>query len=260
MKVSKLLYKSGRSLKKAMPTILTIMSTAGVVWTVIEASNAGAKAKELLNKAKEEKGEDLTLKEKVKVAAPVYAKTAVAAGTTIASVVGSNVLNKKQQAEILSAYTVVKKQFTDYKKNVEKVVDEETKKKIKEAVVKDKVDEDKPPFDEVPYGQQIFYDEFSEQFFISTMPEVTDAAKVLNQRFVKKGFVTLREYHELLKIDPDKSYDGYWWPDEHVKGNGFVDISFTYELWDDVTPEGNASACNCWVISYDLCPDDAYVK
>lgn len=255
MKVSKLLYKSGRSLKKAMPTILTIMSTAGVVWTVIEASNAGAKAKELLDKAKEEKGEDLTLKEKVKVAAPVYAKTAVAAGATIASVVGSNVLNKQQQAEIMSAYTLVNKQFKDYKKKVEKVVDEETKKKIKEELVKEKIDEDKPPFEETLYGQQIFFDEYSEQFFISTIEEVQDAAEQLNNILRRKGFATLWDYYDLLKIPKDDMLRGCWWPEEYVKAHGFDSIVFDYSPMDEVYDSKNARANNCVVISMELCPE-----
>ncbi|MDR1549073.1 MAG: DUF6353 family protein [Hungatella sp.] len=255
MNVSKLLYKSGRSLKKAMPTILTIVSAAGVVWTVIEASNAGAKAKELLDNAAEEKGEDLTLKEKVKVAAPVYAKTAVAAGATIASVVGSNVLNKQQQAEIMSAYTLVTKQFKDYKKKVEKVVDEETKKRIKEEVVKDKIDEDKPPFEEIPYGQQIFFDEYSEQFFISTIDQVEDAAEQLNNMLMRKGFATLWDYYDLLNIRKDTMFKGCWWSEEYVQAHGFNKIVFNYEPMDEVYDSSNACANNCWVISMELCPE-----
>ena len=61
-----------RICQKHGSTILTTLGVVGVIGTTVAAVKETSKALMLLNEAKKEKGEELTVIEKVKVAGPVY--------------------------------------------------------------------------------------------------------------------------------------------------------------------------------------------
>ena len=83
-------------------TILTFIGAGGVIATSVIAVKATPGALKLLERAKEEKGEDLTTLEKVKVAGPAYIPAVVTGASTIACIFGANVLNKRNQASLMS--------------------------------------------------------------------------------------------------------------------------------------------------------------
>lgn len=85
-------------------TVLTCLGGIGVVATSIMAIKATPKALELIEEAKKEKGEELSKWETVKVAAPKYIPAMMTGVATIACIFGANVLNKRQQASLISAY------------------------------------------------------------------------------------------------------------------------------------------------------------
>ena len=59
-------------IKRNASTILTCIGATGVVATAVMVAKEAPKALSLLEDAKEEKGEELTKWEKVKIAGPVY--------------------------------------------------------------------------------------------------------------------------------------------------------------------------------------------
>ena len=93
-----LLNTSRRFLKRNASTILTAVGGAGVVATSIMAVKATPKALILLHEAKEEKGDELTLSETIKVAGPVYIPAIITGAATLSCIFGANALNKRQQA------------------------------------------------------------------------------------------------------------------------------------------------------------------
>lgn len=93
--------------------------------TALMATNAKPKATKLLDKAREEKGEELTTFEKIKTAGPVYIPTIITGAGTIACIFGANILNKRQQASLMSAYALVDNSFTEYKNKLKELYGEE---------------------------------------------------------------------------------------------------------------------------------------
>lgn len=146
-------------------TLLTIIGAIGVVGTAIMTAKATPKALELLDEAKEEKGEELTLVEKVKTAGPVYIPSAIVGAATVGCVLGANVLNKRSQATLASAYALVDRSYKEYKNRIS----DDAKTQIKEIIAKDQYDED-----EVPNSaeKQLFFDFNTLQYFESTLDEV----------------------------------------------------------------------------------------
>lgn len=127
-------------IKKHGSTILTTLGAVGVIGTAVSAVKETPKALYLLNEAKKEKGEDLTVIEKVKVAGPVYIPSVIIGTSTIACIIGSNILNKRHQAALLSAYTMLDQSYKEYKDKVIDLYGEEADEKIEEEISKGHVE------------------------------------------------------------------------------------------------------------------------
>lgn len=122
-------------------TILTILGAAGVVATAVLTAKGTPKAARLLRDAWEEKGEELTTVEVIKTAAPAYAPAIIVGVSTIACVVGANILNVCQQASIASAYALLDNSYKQYRKKVDDIYGEDADENVKEAVAKDQYEE-----------------------------------------------------------------------------------------------------------------------
>lgn len=107
-----------RFVKKHGATILTYVGATGVVITSISVAKATPKAMKVLELSKEEKGEELTFLEKVNVAAPAYIPSILIGAGTITSIIGANLMNKKQQASLMSAYLYLDSTFKEYRSKV----------------------------------------------------------------------------------------------------------------------------------------------
>lgn len=195
--MNKVLYQSKRFFKQNGSTILTCVGALGVVATAIMTAKATPKATRLLELAEDEKGEDLTKLESIKVAGPVYIPTFIVGTATITCIFGANVLNKRQQASLISAYALLDSSYKDYKKKVDELYGEEEGVHVREEIAKDKYDSS-VVFDD----EELFYDEFSGRYFNSTMSNVIQAEYNLNRQIVLNGGAYLNEFYEFLDIPP----------------------------------------------------------
>lgn len=178
-------------------TILTCVGAVGVVATGVSAVKATPKAMHLLEAAKEEKGEELTKLETVKAAGTAYISTIVIGASAIACIFGANILNKRQQAALISAYAFLDSSYKDYKKKVEELYGEGANVQVRNELAKDKYEEVDI---EVEDDKQLFYDEFSKRYFESTIADVVQAEYDLNRQLYVKGGAYLNEFYEFLDI------------------------------------------------------------
>lgn len=115
----KLTKTCAKFLRKHGGTLLAVVASVGVVATAIETGRATTKAKHLLEVDEalrkyneDEQGiveEPLTKKDIVKVCWKAYIPAVVLGGGTIACILGSNALNKKQIASLTAAYMALGK-------------------------------------------------------------------------------------------------------------------------------------------------------
>ena len=185
-------------LKRNGSIILTVLGCAGVVATAVTAVKATPKAIKLIEVYKEQKGEDLTTLEKVKVAGPHYIPAILIGAGTIACIFGTNVLNKRNQASLMSAYALIDNSYKEYKKKVAELYGEETHKEVVSSIAKDKYTDDIRVSDD----KQLFYDEFSHRYFESTLEDVIKAEYNTNRQLQCNGGVYLNEYYEFLDLEP----------------------------------------------------------
>ena len=206
--MNKLLSQSKRLLNRNGSTILTCIGGAGVVATSVMAVKATPKALRLLEAAKEEKGEELTKLEVVQTAGPVYIPAIITGVTTLACIFSAQVLNKRQQAAITSAYALLDNSYKNYKKKVVELYGEETDKKVKEEIAKDEYEESDIT---VADDKELFYDFFSGRYFESTARAVREAEYLLNRQLSIDSYASVNDFYDLLKIPHIDGGDELGW-------------------------------------------------
>lgn len=201
--MGKLFSSSNLYLRRKAPTILTCVGAVGVIATSVMAVKATPKAMMLLEQAKEEKGENLTKTEIVKVAAPVYIPSVMIGVGTISCIFGANMLNKRQQASIVSAYALMDQSYKEYRKKVNEIYGSEVEEKVKEEIAKEKYPGDMDEDD----GKELFFDNFSGRYFRSTVYKVQQAEYQLNRDLAMRDYAYLNEFYEYLDIP---TIEGGW--------------------------------------------------
>lgn len=232
---NKLISGSKLFLKKNSTTILTYAGAAGVVATTAMAIKATPKAMLILEQAKEEKGEELTKVETIQVALPIYIPTLIVGASTLACIFSINVLSKRNQASITSAYALLSSSYKEYKEKVIELYGEEAESLVVEEIAKDNYEGNVPKEDD---GKVLFYDEHSRRYFRSTVEIVQRAEYEINRDLIMQDYATVNDFYKYLDLPPieggDKlgwttciNYDCYW--------QLWIDFSHSRTVMDDGT-------------------------
>lgn len=197
--MNKFVQKSVNFVRKNASTILTCAGAAGAIATPIMAVKATPKALRLIEEAELEKGEDLTKLETVQVAGPVYIPTILLGVSTVTCIFGANMLNKRQQASLISAYTLLDNSYKEYREKVNEMYGENADRDVQNEIVKDKYDE----YEIADLnGKQLYYDMFSERYFEATPEQVLSAEYEINKKISTWGGAELNEFYIALDIPP----------------------------------------------------------
>lgn len=222
-----LLNKSRVFVKRNSATILTCVGAVGVIATTVTAVKATPKAILLLDKAREEKGEELTKIETVKIAAPVYIPTLVLGASTLACIFGANILNQKHQASLMSAYALVDSSYKDYRKKVDELYGDEAGTQIRAEIAKDEYKEKPIKVDD---GKRLYYDMYSRQYFESTPFIVQQAEYELNKTLMLEDGVCLNDWYRHLGIDQlEHGFDFGWTVGANMEAYWQTWIDFKHE-------------------------------
>lgn len=198
--------------KRNSSTILTCIGAVGVVVTAVMAVKATPKAMTLLENAKEEKGEKLTKWETVKTVGPVYIPSITTGAATIACIFGADVLNKRQQAALVSAYALLDQSYRNYKTKVDELYGKEAGEKVRESIAKDEYEEKKEDINQsADSDKQLFYDFYSGRYFESTAADVIWAEYEVNRALATYGGVGLNEFYNFLGLDELPEYNEIGW-------------------------------------------------
>jgi hypothetical protein len=161
------------------------------------AVKATPKALTLIEEATENKGDKLTVLETVAVAGPAYIPAVVTGAATIACIFGANVLNKRQQAALMSAYALLDTQYKDFKNKFTELYGEDAAQKVREGIAKDKYEEGNIVLED---SNKLFYDEFSGRYFEAPMERVIKAEYEVNRKITQYGGAEINEFYEWLDI------------------------------------------------------------
>lgn len=220
--------------KRNSSTILTCLGASGVVLTAILAVKATPKALQLLDKETGEKGEALTNLEIIQIAGPTYIPAGLMGVTTIACIFGANVLNKRQQAVIASAYALIDQSLKDYRQAAKAVYGEDADDKIMAEIAKEtylsagglcSVSHVSDSNLESSCERMLFYDLYSKRYFESTIAAVINAEYHFNRNFTMRGEACINEFYEFLGIEPIENGYNIGWGFAYFE-DGFTWVDF----------------------------------
>ena len=244
-------------IKKNAPTILTCIGAAGVLVTTVMAVKETPKALSLLEDAEEEKGEELTKLEKVKIAGPVYISSIITGAATIACIFGSNIISKHQQAALISAYALLDNSYKEYKKKTDELYGEEAGKRVREEIAKDKYTNDIISLD----NKELFYDFYSGRYFESTKETVIQAQYETNRALIVNNAVSLNEYYEILGLERKVEYELVGWSCSQIEEMyGHPWIEFDHEETTIDEESDYSEGLKCTIIYFPIEPVINYLN
>lgn len=254
MNLTQIASKTQHYVKKNASTILTCMGALGVVGTTLSAIKATLKAIDVLEDEEEIKierdNQSLTTFEKALVVTPVYFPTILLGTATITCIFGANILNKKKQATLVSAYAYLNSSFNEYKDKVKVIYGEDGEKRVRDELAKDK------------YIQQsmsesdkdiLFFDEYSGRYFESTLFNLQNAVYKLNRTFALEGYTNLNEFYRYVDLPETEYGEVLGWSGLkcwEVFNNAWIEIK-----WEDMElPDGLVAQA----IRFTIPPEEGY--
>jgi hypothetical protein len=212
------------TLRRNSPKILTLLATIGTASTAFATARATPKALLLIQEAEAQKGEDLTALEKVKVATTPYIPVILLDSATVMCIFGAQMLNRRAQSSMASAYALLDQSFKDYRRKLKEIYGDEADKKVIEALA---VEKSKTVYIEASYlsgscdlsleenssKPVLWYDEYSKRFFTASLEQVLMAEYHLNRNYILRGEAVINELYEFLGLEPtDWGAEAGWAP------------------------------------------------
>lgn len=239
----KLTKTCAKFLRKHGGTILAVAASVGVVATAIETGRATTKAQHILEVDKEltKFNEDEfgvtegppTKKQIVLMCWKAYVPAAILGGGTIACILGSNALNKKQIASLTAAYMALGKTYQEYRRQVAEHVGAEQEQEIWKNAHADDEDCVKMKSEE----KLLCYEPISKRYFHATETELMDAFYNVNRNFALNGEVSLNDFYSFLPgLDFIPEGDMLGWCAEYLSNEWeyyWIDFNYARQTTDD---------------------------
>ena len=202
----KLTKSFAKVMRKHGGTILAVAASVGVVLMAVETGKATVKAEKLIEMNKDVP--NYGTKEKVMDCYKFYIPAAVLGAGTIACILGSNALNKKQIASLTAAYMALGKTYQEYRQKVVENIGIE-----KEAEIhKSAVEEIKNPTSKDGDAIRLFYEPWTKRYFHATMADVIQASYYFNRRLATDGYISVNEWCDYICSDElPRQADGDLW-------------------------------------------------
>lgn len=221
-------------IKRNSPTILSCIAVAGVFGTIYLSIKATSKACKLIEEKKPK-----TKVEIVKTVYKTYIPTALMGFGSIACIVGANILNRKQQASLISAYASLNSGLQLYSHKLKELYGEEAHDKVLKDISiepKNVVETNSYTiFDEEDENELLFCEMLSPQltprYFKATPSFVLSAFIEMNRIFNLGGTPSLNKLYELLNLQQVEGGDMIGW--DVSDGFYFIDFEIIPNELDD---------------------------
>lgn len=201
-------YRIGKFVARNSPAILSVVAGCGVIATAVLSGKGAIKAYEIVGDKK------LTTKEYAKETWRCYVPAIVSGTVTLASIVASHKMSKKQILALASACATARKTYKDNEEKIKNFIGQDKYKQIKKEVIEDHAKEDAK--DNVEVAQKeglLFYESYTRQYFRSSIEKVQAAMYHFNRNYILRGYAPINELCDFLDI-PKKlgsSGDGIGW-------------------------------------------------
>lgn len=242
----KLTKACARFLCKHGGTILAVAASVGVVATAIETGRATTKAKHLLEVDEalriyneDEQGiveEPPTKKQIVLICWKAYVPAVILGGGTIACILGSNALNKKQIASLTAAYMALGRTYQTYRAQVRRTIGDQQENEIFETAKSIEMAKKDQTVKKAATEKLLCYDPIGKRYFHATEAELLTAFYEANRDFNANGYIALNDVYGYLNLDFIPELNGRGWSIDYMSemwDNCWIDFSYAKQQTDD---------------------------
>lgn len=214
------------------PTILTVMSCAGVIATAACAGHDTLRARDVLLKAEME-NQDLSKKDKIARLVPCYISTALMASATIACIIGQHQVSTGKIAAYASAYSLAQAAAREYRDKVVDIIGEKKAKEIDDAIADKRLAENPASVQQVIVGdgKVLCFDNLSGRYFMSDMESLRKIVNDMNFDLMSDMWVRLNDFYERVGLKPINLGEELGWSVDHQ-----IELKFSSRLTDDGKP------------------------
>lgn len=257
------LFKFG---KRNLPTILTTAGAVGATVTVVEAVKATPEAIDIINKEKAEVASsmgcdpsEIAIKASraIKLCWKIYLKAIIIGFLSLGMIFGGNYVSVTRLASAVTALSVTRKDFDEYKKAAEKLlVDKEVEnpklevqKEISREKYHDSMSKGYSNLEKQYEEDYLMYDGITGTYFYSNLEKCRDAMHKVNEDLIEKKrdprpLIALRKFYKYLNVKnvnlEAECFEDYTWS----LTEGFPTVSVD----PDLLPNGEGVALLVWDI------------
>lgn len=234
------------AVKKHSPEILMGIGIAGMITTTVMAVRATPKALILIEEKKNElEVDELKPVETLKAAWACYIPAAVVGTVSVSCLIGAGSVNMRRRAALATAYALSESALKEYQEKVVESIGEKKEQSVRDAVAKDKVEQNPVGNREViilERGNTLCFDTISGRYFKSDIEKIKKAINELNFRLRSEDYITLNDFYYEIGLNGTALGNDLGWN----VNDGWIDVSFSSQLADDGTP--------CLVLGYHVAP------
>lgn len=222
--VSKWTRKISLKAAEHSPEILTGIGIAGMVTSTVLAVKATPKALQFIDDAREEKQDELTVPEVVKVAWKPYIPSAITCALSVTCLIGASSVNARRNAALATAYKLSETALTEYREKVTETIGEKKEKEIRKEVAKDKLERDpiqKTNVIVTGKGDTFCRDPFGREFTTS-IDAIQKAEVKLNKKITRDQYASLNDFYDELGLDSTDVGESVGW----TQDSGYIEVDF----------------------------------
>ena len=229
--------------RKNSSTILTVLSLAGVISTVVTASQDTAKAKDVITVTRPR-----NRKEELRATWKCYIPTAISAGTTMACILGSHYCSQKQKEALSSAYALSQVTLQKYQEKVVERIGKNKAEALRQDVMNEVAECQSPslgiatqrtlPID-TGHGTTLFYLIPADTWFYSDKNYLDAQTNAMNRDVLTEGYFDGNEIMYRWGLPMNKLYSEWVFTatemfepkfSSELMDNGQVRVNIDYQL------------------------------
>ena len=244
-----------RILNRNSPTILTGLSAAGFITTVILAVKATPKALELIEEEhkirKKETNPELyyvpilTPWETIELTWKCYIPTTAMGLASLACLIGANSINLRRNAALASLYSITDTALKEYQAKVVERIGKTKEENIRGEIAQDKLNNNPVSNSTVIItgkGDMLCFESLSGRYFKNDIEKLRRIQNDFNKRLLNEIDLPINELYYEMGLSPIKIGDTIGW----TSLNRMLEFKFNAKIADDGQP--------CIVVDYEQLP------
>lgn len=173
----------------------------------------------------------LTIKDYIQVTWKYYLPPIALATVSAGAIIFAHKVDRKENAALAAAYAISESRLKEYSEKVLETVGEKKEKEVRNAIDKDRVNNNQPVDSEIistGQGDTLCMDAWNGRYFYSDIEVLRRAAVDLSRAVLNDETVTLNDFYDRIDLPHTKNGDFFAW--EIGNHHEMIELSFSSQL------------------------------